>query len=220
MPTLYNQNIPGSSCEKDPHVRPLLHVETPHALIRAIGYLKHTVQPWERVLFRGQNCMHLSLCPSLYRGLTSTATQAARHAKVNQIVRSFSDPGGISRNMPEYAYEPLLQQYGIKTTWLDVVDNVWVAIWFAVHGAHSSGKHSEFLHFEERKATGAEKYGYILLIKVDEDRNLSARKGMMVGNITETVDLRIAVPSIFLRPHAQHGLLFRMRGNGGHRELD
>ena len=95
MPTLYNQNIPGSSCEKDPHGRPLLHVETPHALIRAIGYLKHTVQPWERVLFRGQNCMHLSLCPSLYRGLTSTATQAARHAKVNQIVRSFSDPGGI-----------------------------------------------------------------------------------------------------------------------------
>ena len=33
---------------------------------------------------------------------------------------------------------------------LDVVDNVWVALWFACHTAHSYGKHDEYLHFEKR----------------------------------------------------------------------
>ena len=220
MPTLYEQNIPGASYQTDADGRSLLHVETPHALIQAIGYLKHTVQPWERVLFRGQNFLYPSLCPSLYRGIKSTSTQAARHGKVNQLVQSFSNSAGIFQNIPEYAREPLLQHYGIKTTWLDVVDNIWVAIWFAVHGAYSSGRHLEFLHFEERKVTPTDKYGYILLVKVDEDRKLSPRKGMLSGKLTETVDLRIAVPSIFLRPHAQHGLLFRKRGISVNRDLD
>ena len=220
MPTLYDQNIAGASCQRDAQGRSFLHVETPHAVIQAVGYLKHTAQPWERVLFRGQNELYKSLCPSLYRGIKSKSTQDTRHARVNQIAAAFSDSEGIFQNIPEYAREALLQHYGIQTTWLDVVDNVWVAIWFAVHRAYSAGKHSEFLHFEERKPIDSQKFGYLLLIKVDEDRKISPRKGRMIGKITETIDLRVAVPSIFLRPHAQHGLLFRKKGNASTRALD
>jgi hypothetical protein len=44
--------------------------------------------------------------------------------------------------------------------------------------------------------------------------------GYYRGKSTETIDLRIAVPSIFLRPHAQHGLLFRLKGKRNLRPID
>ena len=214
-------NIEGASHEVGPHGSDVLHVKTPHALVQAAGYLKHMAKPWERVLFRGQDSLYGSLRPGLYRGIKYQKAQSNRHTKINAIVDIFSKSSGIFCKIPIYAHEALLQHYGIQTTWLDIVDNVWVATWFAVHSAHSAGRHSKFLHFDERKPTGGDNFGYILLIKLDENRQLSPRKGMIVGTVTETVDLRIAVPSIFLRPHAQHGLLFRKIANRDHgRELD
>ena len=133
-------NIDGASHQQDTHGNSLLHVETPHALIQAAGYLKHTAEPWERVLFRGQDTLYNTLRPSLYRGISSQSTQASRNARVKQIVIVFSESAGIFDNIPDYAHEGLLQHYGIQTSWLDVVDNVWVAIWFAVHRAYEAGK--------------------------------------------------------------------------------
>ena len=121
-------NIDGASHQQDTHGNSLLHVETPHALIQAAGYLKHTAEPWERVLFRGQDTLYNTLRPSLYRGISSQSTQASRNARVKQIITAFSESAGIFDNIPDYAHEGLLQHYGIQTSWLDVVDNVWVAI--------------------------------------------------------------------------------------------
>ncbi|GAA0468199.1 hypothetical protein Ade02nite_79030 [Paractinoplanes deccanensis] len=52
-------------------------------------------------------------------------------------------PGKLGRNVsrrsllgsgvPRYAAEPLLQHYGIRTRWLDLVGNIWSALWFACH---------------------------------------------------------------------------------------
>ena len=191
-----------------------------HALVQATGYIKYKADPWERIFFRGQNKIHESLRPSLYRGIQTENVQGSRHAWINQIVKQLSDSEGVFHNIPEYAHEPLLQHYGLKTTWLDLVDNIWVALWFAVNRSFSVGKYNEFLHFEERTPLFPEEYGYILLIRVDENKRAAPRKGMIVGKDTETIDLRVAVPSIFLRPHAQHGLLFRRRGNDSTRALD
>lgn len=44
--------------------------------------------------------------------------------------------------------------------------------------------------------------------------------GLFRGPRTELVDLRVACPSIFLRPHAQHGVLFRKKGIGVVRPTD
>lgn len=212
--------ILGAKYVQETEARGVLHVETPHALIQAAGYLKHTAEPFERVLFRGQRALFDSLTPSLYRGIKTGAAQNTKHAKIAEVVASFKSKAGIFEKIPDYAHEPLLQHYGVHTTWADVVDNVWVALWFALYRAHSVGKNSEFLHFEQRRPSSSEQFGYILLIAVDEDRKAAARKGMVVGKRTELVDLRIAAPSIFLRPHAQHGLLFRMKANKEGRPLD
>jgi hypothetical protein len=198
----------------------VLHVNTPHALIQAAGYLKHTAEPYERVYFRGQRKLHKTLPPSLYRGLTLEKSQGSAHEKINSTVELFRNTAKIFQKMPEYAHEPLLQHYGINTTWVDIVDNIWIALWFAMHKAHSAGKKSEFLHFENAAQIETAQYGYIILVCVDEDRKSKAKKGIVTSRNFETIDLRIAAPSIFLRPHAQHGLLFRARHQESLRPLD
>lgn len=57
---------------------------------------------------------------------------------------------------------------------------------------------------------------FILLIHSDAVQN--KKPGYFAGKETKVVDLRIACPSIFLRPHAQHGLLMfsRSRSLRGH----
>ena len=124
--------------------------------------------------------------------------------------------------MHDSVHEPLLQHYGISTTWLDVIDNIWVALWFAVHDVRVWGRSGQYIHFDRREIAGPASFGYIYLLAGEEDLTMHPRKGFMLSRSTEVVDLRVAAPSIFLRPHAQHGLLIRPRGvkQPGPREFD
>jgi hypothetical protein len=121
----------------------------------------------------------------------------------------------LFEQIPFDAREPLLQHYGLRTTWIDLVDNVWVALWFACYNALAIKRTPRYLHFEQRSPDyDPDPYSYILVIRVDNTTASPSEPGLLRGLSTEFVDLRIACPSIFLRPHAQHGVLFRMRGAG------
>lgn len=198
----------------------VFHVNTPHALMQAVGYLKHTAEPWERIYMRGQARLYDALAPTLYRGITNPMTQGKRHASLTKVINSFEAASPLFNAMPDYAKEPLLQHYGIQTTWLDIVDNIWVALWFALHRAYISGPEKQYMHFDPRVAVNDGEFGYILLVKTEDSRREKVRKGIAKGDHTEVIDLRIAAPSVFLRPHAQHGLLFRARGTEGGRATD
>lgn len=200
----------------------VLHAEEPHALVMAAGYLKFKLakSSSEGIYFRGQRKLYGSLIPTLYRGLSAQKTQEKKHTALASLIAEFKKSGNIFASFGEYAYEPLLQHYGISTTWVDLVDNVWVALWFACHKAMAIGKASEFVHFERRLPTDDEKFAYILLIGADISNRSRHKPGYYFGDNTELVDLRMAAPSVFLRPHAQHGLLFRKKGDEGGRSLD
>jgi hypothetical protein len=58
------------------------------------------------------------------------------------------------------------------------------------------------------------------LIGADINKRNGQKPGYYFGENTELVDLRMAVPSVFLRPHAQHGLLFRCKGAANERPND
>jgi hypothetical protein len=212
--------IAGCSYTPDPSGNDVLHVNSPHALMQAIGYLKHTAEPWERIFLRGQGRLYDTLSPTLYRGISNPMTQGKRHERLSRVLTEFSSESKLFKNVPDYAQEPLLQHYGIQTTWLDIVDNVWVALWFAVHRAFVSGAESQYMHFDKRSTPLDGEFGYILLVRTEDSRKERVKKGIAKGENTETVDLRIAAPSVFLRPHAQHGLLFRARGTEGGRLTD
>ena len=97
------------------------------------------------------------------------------------------------------------QHYGIKTPFVDLVDNVWVALWFALHQAKTKVINShEYVYFYNNE----NEYSYILLIATDATEK-SDKSGIYIGSETKLIDLRKALPSYFLRPHAQHAYMIR-----------
>lgn len=101
--------------------------------------------------------------------------------------------------------EPLLQHYGIKTPYIDLVDNVWVALWFALHQAKTTIINShEYVYFYDNE----NEYSYILLIATDAIMP-SEQQGVYIGQETKLIDLRKALPSYFLRSHTQHAYMLR-----------
>lgn len=126
---------------------------------------------------------------------------------LNIFLKSCSAVQTFIRSTPSYAYEALLQHYGIRTWWLDLVDNIWVALWFGCYEAQSTGKLGEYMHYIQRRSG----YVYIVFIHVGAETPDPSRPGISVTADAEIIDLRRGAPSLYLRPHAQHGLLFRRK---------
>nr|WP_255639462.1 FRG domain-containing protein [Deinococcus betulae] len=194
-------------------------------MVQAAGYIKYLVAQKnnQNVYYRGQSQIYTELLPSLYRGVGTPAGRSAKTESLNKLVANLKKSEGIFKNMPDLVVEPLLQHYGIQTTWLDLVDNIWVALWFACYKSVSAGKDNKYLNFEkrvERRENDDKRYAYIYLISTDLANAAVVHPGVWKGSKTELVDLRLAAPSIFLRPHAQHGLLFRNLGIPGGRAPD
>ena len=199
------------------------HVRDAHALVQAAGYLKHIhgCNGGEHIFFRGESKLYGALPPTLFRGVSTQAGQSRRIGLLNSALTAARTKNEIFSSLDPFAHEPLLQHYGLKTSWIDLVDNIWVALWFACHKAFAAGAIGEYLHFEQRtesKDPGG--FAYILLVSADSRPAQKSPPGAVIGKSTELIDLRVAAPSIFLRPHAQHGLLMRMRGNTAMRPID
>lgn len=120
----------------------------------------------------------------------------------------------------EYKYnhrhriEGVLQHYGIPSRFIDLVDNHWVALWMGLYHSQSFKNYRYYYHYEMREIPFAdlaagidhskdELYQYIILISLPYGRNNS--NGIIETDDFIEVDLRRALPSTFLRPHAQHG---------------
>lgn len=216
-------SIPGSKIVTDGvSGRDVFHVSNAHALTQAAGYLKFTEGPARRgVFFRGQRQLYGTLGPTLYRGIATQEAQSRRAAALRQACAVIARDNAIFDQIPPEAHEPLLQHYGLHTSWLDLVDNIWIALWFACHRAMAVGPNGRFLHFERRDPADEQApFAYILLVAADLVPSEPFVPGLWRGLTTELVDLRVSAPSIFLRPHAQHGVLFRMRGDAVMRPLD
>ncbi|MFQ2253866.1 FRG domain-containing protein [Aeromonas hydrophila] len=211
-----NINIIGSTWVDCRGIK-ILDVEESHALIMAAGYLKHNTL--EGIYFRGQSNYYDELRPALYRGIDSDAAKNSREERLNNKINEYREACSAFSKFGDYVAEPLLQHYGLQTTWLDLVDNIWVALWFACHEAKST-RDGHFIHFQRRIPNESNKYAYIYLVGTDLERRRIDKPGYWSGYNTELIDLRIAAPSYFLRPHAQHGLLFRCKGNAAGRPLN
>lgn len=192
---------------------------TSHALIQAAGYLKYNLAKTsgQGVFFRGQSRLYQTLSPTLLRGVKDGPPNVSRRALLDKLLSSIETEGSALRAVDPDCREPLLQHYGIRTTWLDVVDNIWIALWFACHSACSAGWPEEYLHFEKRIPNPRvdQEYAYVLLLASAYSTPIPDKPGRFKDKRSETIDLRTAVPSHFVRPHAQHGLLVRRLSNAG-----
>jgi hypothetical protein len=224
MPSFHDLNIRGDTITTDEESEAdVFHVSDSHSLIQAAGYLKYIyAEEGKKVYFRGQNKIFDGMAPSLFRGIDSRSAQDRRIRLLNEYVEESRNISSLLSGLPIDMVKPLLQHYGVKTSWLDLVDNVWVALWFACHRARTNGRIDEYLHFSRRTSVvdgGDGKYAYIVLVAVDRSENQPV-PGLEIGESTEFIDLRVATPSVFVRPHSQHGVLFRLRGGPERRKTD
>lgn len=191
----------------------VFHVPSAHSLIQAAGYLKHTRAKQYRkgVFFRGQTPLYPTLTPTLLRGVQDGPPNANRRKLLDEFLKDLDGEKKALKAVDIHCREALLQHYGIKTTWIDVVDNLWVPLWFACHHAKSVSRgNEEYLHFEKRiPGSKGGQFAYVLLLESAFFDVVDGELGHYRDERSETIDLRIAAPSHFVRPHAQHGMLIR-----------
>lgn len=220
-------------------------INDPHALIQVIGWLKFRATEGE-VLFRGQCELFPDIRPSALRGVSvagNSRLQSAMREYVDQLAGSpcvcqpipsyrfrhecieqvrGSKAGSVQspliRGTYRSAVEPLLQHYGTATRWLDMVDNVWVALWFACHRQVTNRNYA--YHVKRSIAQeGASAMGYIIVIGTGTTEKTTI-PGYSTSERLNVIDLRYAVPSVYLRPHAQHGLLVSSRNSASGQKDD
>jgi hypothetical protein len=203
----------------------VFHITKPHVLVQAAGYLKHVRAQSNNksVYFRGQRSLYPTIPPTLYRGLKKPSGRDKRFHEMQRLLKSIRQKKLMFRSIPDHVQEPLLQHYGLKTRWLDVVDNVWIALWFACHTAHTFGSHDQYLHFEKRVPRHLkpdERFAYILLLESAATPDTKLGPGCYRDKDSATIDLRIAAPSQFVRPHAQHGLVVKALDKDNNAPID
>jgi len=220
---------------------PVYEITSPHAMIQLAGYFKFLAPADSMVLFRGDTKLRSSCRPTAMRNMNSLSALTNFGTKMrsyidllmespctcvktipgtlrrpwncSEIVKKHTSASGngLVAGTPRIAVEPILQHYGLDTRWIDVVDNIWIALWFACHSYKSttqgsSGKFSYAHHMKRSEFQEPGGFAYISLIStgsIQRDRVA----GLWIGNTTRLIDLRSAAPSVYVRPHAQHGLL-------------
>lgn len=198
-----------------------------YGLNQIIGHAKFNNKEYGEVLYRGETKLHSGLIPSLFRKCTGTTRWDQVSPLVNKILQSeeikFAMNAGVDHKMARHKVEGMLQHYGIQTRFIDLVDNHWVALWMGLHKCCETKKIQHYYHYEKRRipivelATGAsvnveDLYQYILMLALPKSNNAPI-DGIELTDEFVKVDLRQALPSVFLRPHSQHGLVARKKVN-------
>lgn len=183
--------------------------------------------------FRGQNRLHGELPlsgayrsdlhnPSIPRVLSSLLAVASGITCDWRILDGLlENPGPFGpltngfMDVPEYALEGLFQHYEGGTRWLDVVDNIQVALWMATR-QYERVHVNEGLDVNLVSTITDTEHGdqsiYLYLF------GLKNAKKVQVGLVespcgVQLLDLREALPARFLRPHSQHSALLKFDPN-------
>lgn len=182
-----------------------IEVKSYRALARVIGY--HWYRSENAVLLRGQVECYGSLRASACRAPAEGWTGLGLDAFCERFRRDTGlDVGGGEK----HSTEPLLQHYGIKTRWLDFVDSIPHALYFATHAQVPS----PFTAGHQTYLAAPAGRGVIYIVDAGKLSQLS-EDGVGVPGLFQTdwggvvCDLRRAKPALALRPHAQHGWLVR-----------
>lgn len=210
---------------------PIFEVFSVFGFNRIVGYLKYLNRSYANVYSRGECKLHKSLIPSLYREKSDIKNE---DKKVTMIVNRFLADEALSKSLSlefddketsRHRVEGVLQHYGATTSFLDVVDNHWIALWMGLNKYEVKQQTDLYAEYKERKIPFIDKlngnadyadkqkwedaiYQYVLLIATPVAAELSTDGINRTKEFIE-IDLRKALPSTYLRPHAQHGLVIK-----------
>lgn len=227
---------------KSEHEVPVFEVKSMHELNQIIGKAKFDNRDYGTVYYRGQCELYDNLIPSLYRELYLDIY--VRHKKdahkecaaignlessffrfVNTIDKDTKLPKDLTKTSDNIHRKEIikgtLQHYGLKTPYLDLVDNHWVALWMGLNEFKLyEQKPNKYIYsrYEQRvlpryfteckySASFPSCYQYILLVALPSPTGITEDGVYDIAPYT-LIDLRRALSSVYLRPHSQHGYVF------------
>lgn len=225
------------------HKVPMYDIYTSSAFNQIIGHVKFANADYGNVYYRGVTGLYDNVLPSLMRkrrdGSASDLNAVLSNIRNNiyfsdslKLLPMLEDKrinkkkNNEIRRINNYRIEGLLQHYAGCTRFLDVVDNHWVALWMSLHNFRSHGKGKQFVITQRRSLSSLDIYetlsnsgtfedniyAYVLLIAMPYI-NEYPKSGVYESDEFVEVDLRKTLPSMYLRPHAQHALVIRRRDN-------
>ena len=143
-----------------------------------------------RVFLRGCTENYDRAYPSLFRCLPNDDVVGERMKRWNAYKYLLEHMAKLDgRRWRRTDLGAVLQHYGIKTPWLDVVRNLYSATWFATHNLRGTGP-------DGIAESAANDYGWISFFR---------RKHRATGKTLRVRDISAHHSSTHLRPHAQHG---------------
>lgn len=204
---------------------PMFDVNSIHGLNQIIGLAKFNNKQIGNVYYRGQCAIYPTLLPALFRGYKRANSAAT---KIKKLINSIKADTHLIHDLnistsDDLLIEAILQHYGIKTHFIDIVDNHWIALWMGLFQFEQKKRISVYGHYEKRElplesfaklsssTIADELYQYILILVMPNDKSTN-NNGISKNGEFVTVDIRQALPSVFLRPHAQHGIVMRKQG--------
>jgi hypothetical protein len=143
------------------------------------------------VYLRSQNCWRGTLLASLFRGAASDDDRAARWAAYCAFVKKLKKLLKGTR-FKRCNFGAVLQHYGFRTPWLDVLDDIHAAVWFALHTCCDL---DGALHYRRIAAP----FGYVLVLALSKEVCVE--------------DLRLGQSSRNTRCHVQQGFSFAMQAD-------
>lgn len=168
-----------------------IHVSDIRGLLLATGILRYTLNKFDTdIYYRGQR-KDWPIVPSLYRGLKTREDvdnmESILYSALNELKENF-DPKGTNEER-----EALAQHYGLKTRWIDVVDHIQTAAWFAYFDFNREVDYNKYFLSKSNpnECCYDDDVGYIYVLAVPRD-----------GIRAKCIDLR-KKPSNWLRPHIQ-----------------
>lgn len=179
--------------------RPRLYCDEPAVVARFASHVRQAAKrKWgkeSKVLTRGQTQNYEGMVPSLFRPPSDrTSVQDLLDAESEFVDRIQSELE--LRRFERDNLGALLQHYGLRSSWIDLVDNLWVSVWFATHCTRNkSGNTSNYQLREDNN-------GWIYFI--------SPQAG---PSKPKCLDLRKAHQGLSLRLHTQHGWALKGANN-------
>lgn len=158
----------------------MLTFRSPVLLAGFAGYLKSQLKNI-KVYFRGEKDYNKTTIPKLFRPNNNVDFTNENIEKILQAHKSLISCLPLISKASRFRHKDfnsVLQHYGIKTPWIDLVDNIFIALWFSNRNANNNIKFTYIKFF----ATQLNNYKL------------------------KTIDLRESYSSLSLRPHCQHGI--------------
>lgn len=206
------------------HKVPVYDVMSHYALNQILGHVKFNNRDYGNVYYRGECKLYPTLKPSLMRkGSNPHSLSKKLTTIINRVANDefLKNTLKLNNNNAKHIIEGVLQHYGIPTRNIDLVDNHWVALWMGLHHCVSHKAVEEYFFYKKReipftkiatleKIEKEELYQYVLLLALPY-ADCSLYDGVRHSKDFVEIDLRQALPSIFVRPHAQHGIVVKRK---------